>query len=125
MDKKTVLIVNDEIGSRTLLTIVFKRSFENFEICTANDGQEAVEMLETLTPDLLITDSIMPRMNGDELYEHLRQTHQFKTLPIIFVSITDSKHFVLLDRNDPQLRIFEAPIYPKVIVETARELLKV
>ncbi|RWR03757.1 response regulator of RpoS [[Pantoea] beijingensis] len=83
---KGILIVEDERVFRSLL--------ENFlqalgaTITTANDGQEALEVLSLSQPDLIICDLEMPRMNGIRLVEHLR-THG-DHVPVLVISATEN-----------------------------------
>ncbi len=90
MDKplfgKQLLIVEDEVVFRSLL--------ENFlcslgaSIITANDGLEALDVLQRSKPDMMICDLDMPRMNGIRLVEHLRA--RGNALPILIVSATEN-----------------------------------
>jgi len=53
---------------------------------TAVDGREALDMVETYHPHLMVTDVVMPRMNGYELVRRVRQHPGFRLLPVIFLS---------------------------------------
>ncbi len=53
---------------------------------TANDGQEALVMVEEYHPDLIVTDIVMPRMNGYELVRRVRQKAEFRLLPVILLT---------------------------------------
>jgi CheY-like chemotaxis protein len=57
---------------------------EGYEVLTAEDGQEALELLPRFRPDLVITDLRMPRLSGFELLEIMRE--RFPRLPVIAVS---------------------------------------
>ena len=59
-------------------------SEEGYEVLTAKDGQEALEILPRFRPDLVITDLRMPRLSGFELLEIIRE--RFPRLPVIAVS---------------------------------------
>jgi DNA-binding NarL/FixJ family response regulator len=52
----------------------------------AVDGQEALAMVETHHPHLMVTDIVMPRMNGYELVRRVRQHPAFRLLPVIFLT---------------------------------------
>lgn len=83
---KQILIVEDEVVFRTLL--------ENFlqalgaSIMLAGDGLEALDALQYDTPDMMICDLDMPRMNGIKLVEHLRA--RGNQLPILIISATEN-----------------------------------
>ncbi|PIJ51646.1 two-component system response regulator RssB [Erwinia sp. OLTSP20] len=83
---KHILVVEDEVVFRTLLES-FLASL-GAQVTIAGDGVEALERLRTLSPDLLICDLAMPRMNGIKLVEHLRMGNS--TLPVLIISATEN-----------------------------------
>ena len=60
-----ILVVDDEESIRDLLRLVLTR--EGYSVVTANGGEEAIEYLEAQRFDLVITDLVMPRVNGVEV----------------------------------------------------------
>lgn len=78
---KTIFVVDD---SATMLMSV-KASLEmgGYHVETANDGIHALDRLNTLKPDLIITDINMPRMGGMELIKALRAMSNFRFTPIL------------------------------------------
>jgi len=54
-----------------------------YSVMTAVDGREALDMVETYHPHLMVTDVVMPRMNGYELVRRVRQHPGFRLLPVI------------------------------------------
>jgi len=66
-----IMIVDDERLVRWSISNGLKR--DSHEVFCAQDGKEAVEKAKKITFDLIITDFRMPRMNGAELLEHLKQ----------------------------------------------------
>ncbi len=65
-----ILVVDDEQALRRLITIGLER--EGFDVSAARDGVEGLEMAKKLTPDIIISDLMMPRMNGTELCRRVR-----------------------------------------------------
>ena len=61
----TILIVDDDQGTR--LSISEYLELSGYSVMTADDGQEALAIVEEYHPDLMVTDIVMPRMNGYEL----------------------------------------------------------
>ena len=60
---------------------------------SAKDGIDALSVLEDHTPDVILLDIEMPRMNGYDLLQHVRQDERMKTIPIIMItSRTGEKH---------------------------------
>jgi DNA-binding response OmpR family regulator len=79
-----VLIVEDEAAIADLL--VEALADLDYEVSSAPHGLAALRQLDTAHPDLLITDLMMPLMNGEQLCLHLRQLPAFQSLPIIMMS---------------------------------------
>jgi CheY-like chemotaxis protein len=80
---RRILLAEDEPGLQEAFTLTLE--LEGFEVVRASDGREAVTLLETL-PDLIITDYMMPRMNGLKFIEHIRSRPAFDDVPILLMS---------------------------------------
>lgn len=78
-----ILIVDDNADLRQWLTHILS---ERFEVDQASDGQGALQRMAERLPDLIVSDWMMPGMNGLELLETLREHPEFKTLPVIMLS---------------------------------------
>ena len=81
-----ILVVEDNDDFREYLQSVLS---EEYRISVASEGNEALEILETVKPDMIISDVMMPGMNGLEFVNNLRQRDKFKYLPVIFLSAKD------------------------------------
>lgn len=89
--KKLALVVDDSLTMRKVLSRILER--EGLEVVTANDGVDASQKLQNITPDIILTDIEMPRMDGFEFATQVRETPKFKTVPIIMISSrTAQKH---------------------------------
>ena len=89
--KKVVLVVDDSLTMRKVLSRVLER--EDFEVITANDGMDAIQKLQQITPDIILTDIEMPRMDGFEFARHVRDNEKTAHLPLIVISSrTAEKH---------------------------------
>ena len=77
-----ILVIDDETYIRTALREVLER--EGFEVCTAGDGRKGLEMLDADGADLVITDIIMPGIDGVETLEKIRESHP--DIPVIVIS---------------------------------------
>jgi DNA-binding NarL/FixJ family response regulator len=80
----TILVVDDDLGTR--LSISDYLELSGYSVIMANDGQEALAMVEECHPDLIVTDIVMPRMNGYELVRRVRQQPAFRLLPVILLT---------------------------------------
>ncbi|MGK2914541.1 MAG: Hpt domain-containing protein [Porticoccaceae bacterium] len=88
---RTIMVVDDSVTVRKVTSRVLER--EGFKVITAKDGVDAMRVLQDLTPDLMLLDIEMPRMDGFEVARQVRSSARLKTLPIIMVtSRTGEKH---------------------------------
>ncbi|MBF2015265.1 MAG: response regulator transcription factor [Rivularia sp. T60_A2020_040] len=79
-----ILVVDDDLGTR--LSISDYLELSGYKVMTANDGQEGLMMVNKHHPDLIVTDIIMPQMNGYELVRRVRQKVEFRLLPVILLT---------------------------------------
>ena len=87
---KTVLVVDDEFDTVTSLQMLL--AMEGYRVITARDGEEALTKTANEKPDLVVTDRMMPRMDGIELCKRLRQNPASAAIPIVLVSgVRDDK----------------------------------
>lgn len=77
-----VLVVDDVSTELETISRILKEA--GFEVVKANDGEEAIAAIQESTPDLVILDVIMPRMNGFEVIREIRDNEETKHLPVIF-----------------------------------------
>lgn len=81
-----ILIVEDNLDFRTYLHSILSAKYRVF---LASEGKEALKHMDEFTPDLVISDVMMPGMGGLEFVNILRQKEPFKYLPIVFLSAKD------------------------------------
>jgi diguanylate cyclase (GGDEF)-like protein len=81
LGKFSVLVVDDDPDKRMLLTVALEMA--GYDVRTANDGEEGLAAMESYQPDLLITDVMMPKMDGYELARRVRANPLTRFVPII------------------------------------------
>ena len=85
------LVVDDSLSARRSLAQFIGDS--GFQVRTARDGLEAIKVMQSRVPDILLVDLEMPRMNGLELTHHVRANESMRELPIIMItSRSTEKH---------------------------------
>ena len=87
MVKRTILLVDDDVTLRELLADSLERV--GFAVLQAGNGEEGVAAALTGKPDLIISDVVMPEMNGWELCQTLRTLPSTKAIPFLFLSSLD------------------------------------
>ena len=84
MDPKKILLVEDDPFLSSLLKNRLVK--ESVEVTHAHDGQEALDVLKTYKPDLILLDLILPKKSGFEVMEGIKQDPQLQNAPIIIIS---------------------------------------
>jgi len=79
-----ILVIDDEEDLRD--TVEFQFKSKGFDVITAIDGVDALEKLESITPDLIILDINMPRMNGFEFYSKITGKDEKPKYPILVLT---------------------------------------
>jgi len=83
-EKCRVLIVDDDQRVAALLTDLLEQ--EDYEVMTASDGGRALEVLNSFEPDVVISDVVMPVINGIELCRHIKKEPQTANTPVLLIS---------------------------------------
>jgi CheY-like chemotaxis protein len=87
--KKTILLIDDVKEFRALVKIFLS---SNYEVITARDGLEALSILESgLVPDIIVTDLMMPRLDGYQFISKLKELEPYKKIPVIVLSNVDKR----------------------------------
>jgi diguanylate cyclase (GGDEF)-like protein len=79
--RSNILVVDDNPDKLMLLEAALRLA--GYHVNTATDGEEALAVVASFTPDLIITDVMMPRMNGYELAEKIRSNPRTRFIPVI------------------------------------------
>lgn len=79
-----LLLVDDEPALREAVQAYLQDS--GFEVDVASNAREGLELAQQKSPDLVITDIMMPQVDGYQFLQQLRDDPQFKTLPIVFLT---------------------------------------
>jgi twitching motility two-component system response regulator PilH len=119
---RTVLIVDDSQMLRQMLTDLLQSN--GMTVLEATNGLEAKEQIRANSPDLVITDLIMPEMNGYELCRWLKNEAELKQIPVLMCT-TKSEEF---DRYWGMKQGADAyitkPFHPPELLKTVKQLLK-
>lgn len=114
----TILIVDDEYLIADILS--FALEDEGYLTVTAGSGQKALSILERERPQLIITDYMMPGMNGIELAEAVRLSQSLGQIPIMLMSGAQSH--LGIARPDLFRLVFDKPFDISAVLEAVRAL---
>jgi DNA-binding response OmpR family regulator/DNA-binding CsgD family transcriptional regulator len=91
--RDTVLVVDDTPDTLNLLTETLDHA--GFTVLIATDGQAALDLVEHITPDLVLMDALMPGLDGFETCKRLKRDKLLSHLPVIFMTgLSESEHVV-------------------------------
>ena len=87
---RRILVVDDEVDIAKTLSAFLEMS--GYEVVTVGDGVEALQEVVEHRPDLIITDLMMPRMDGGTLIARLMSSPTTKDIPVIAISADRNEH---------------------------------
>ena len=118
-----VLLVEDDPDILKLLETTL--TFSGYRVFAARNGNEGLEVMQKERPAIVITDIMMPRLDGFGLVNRLRIDPKTREIPVVFITATfvtpEDKEFA---RNIGATRFIQKPIDMEEFLETIRELLK-
>ena len=119
---KTILVADDETHILHVVSLKLKNA--GYNVVTARDGQEALELAQQELPDLLITDYHMPQLSGLELCRRLKQDEATSKIPAIMLTARGYN----LEPQDTEtsgiLRMLSKPFSPRQLLVTVNEVLE-
>ncbi len=120
--KGHLLVVEDVPDTLQMLDVAL--TFKGYRVVTARDGQQALEAIQKERPALIITDILMPRMDGFSLAHRLRVNPGTRNIPIVFLSATyvtpEDKQFATAIGVT---RFIEKPVSIEDLIQAVSELL--
>lgn len=121
MTGKKVLVVDDEI--HIVHVVAIKLRHNGYEVISAENGAEALELALKENPDIIVTDVQMPVMTGPEFVQKLRQNDQTKNTPVIMLT---ARSFTIEEEEKQNLKISQClskPFSPKELLRSIEDIL--
>lgn len=87
--KKTILIIDDDLALQTVLEIALRDA--GYQVILAGDGEEGIEKLISMSPSLVISDIMMPQMDGVETFQRIKEQLQDNGIPIFIMTALNRK----------------------------------
>ncbi|MDX4036269.1 response regulator transcription factor [Aliarcobacter skirrowii] len=120
MKNLKVLIVEDEIDLANLIKSSIKELF--FKVVIAKDGLEAIKKFDSFKPDIIISDIMMPNLNGLEMSKKIKE--KYSETPIVILSAHSHKEMLLEAINLGISKYFIKPFDIEEFIEYLKELSK-
>ena len=118
---KKILIVDDEPNIVMTLEYTFKKS--NYEVFIARDGQEALDILKTNFPDVIILDIMMPMVDGFATLEQIRKDANLQHTKVMFLSAKNKESDIEKGLELGADAYMTKPFSIKKVIEKVEELL--
>jgi two-component system, OmpR family, response regulator RpaA len=85
MNKRKILIIDDEISLTTILKKCLERT-DKYEVRIENQSTNAVTAIRDFKPDLILLDIMMPKINGNKIAEYVQNNKELKHIKIVFLT---------------------------------------
>lgn len=121
-ENQTILIVDDEEDILEFLSYNLKKN--GYEVHTANDGEEGIRKALKVKPDLIILDVMMPKMDGIETCEQMRNLNEIGNPIIIFLTARAEDYSQIAGYDAGADDYITKPIKPKILVSKVKSLLR-
>jgi DNA-binding response OmpR family regulator len=116
-----VLVVDDEEGIRVLCRVNLELG--GYEVLEAADGFTALEVTRTQRPDLIFLDIMMPRMDGWEVLQRLKEDAATASIPVVLLTARTSEEDQIRGWGEGILEYLSKPFNPQRLVEWAEQAL--
>lgn len=83
-NERTVVCIEDELEMIELVKLILGR--HNFQVIGAVGGQQGLDKIEEIKPDLVLLDLMMPEMDGWEVYQKMKASETMRDIPVIVVT---------------------------------------
>lgn len=120
--KKKILIVDDEPNIIMSLEYTFKKN--NFEVFIARDGQEALDILETKVPNVIILDVMMPNVDGYATLEAIKKDQKLAECKVIFLSAKNKESDIQKGLDLGANAYMTKPFSLKKLIDKVNDLLE-
>lgn len=117
-----ILVVDDEPNIVRLIQVNLER--QGYQVEIANNGQQALDKIRASRPDLLVSDVMMPEMDGFELLSNIRRDAALETLPVIMLTAKAQDRDVMEGYTRGADMYLTKPFNPIELVTFAKRLLQ-
>jgi putative two-component system response regulator len=117
-----VLVVDDEASNVRLLKSLLTR--DGYDVVTAADGEEALGMVASVSPDLVVMDVLMPKLSGYEVCERIKHNPATRLTPVVLITALDGREDRIRGINAGADDFLTKPVDPHELRARARSLVR-
>jgi len=119
---RKILLVDDEAGFADLMRDLL--TMDGYEVEIAHDGQEGIEKLKSFAPEVIISDIVMPRLSGFDMFRKIKTDPATSSIPFLFITGFQDDRVLQEARKIGVFGILRKPIDIEQIEARLKELLK-
>jgi DNA-binding response OmpR family regulator len=120
---KKVLLVDDETGMLEMVKLRLEAN--GFEVATSSDGQDALNLARKISPDIVILDIMLPRLDGYKICRMLKFDGKYKNLPVILLTARARESDRITAKEVGANAFLTKPFDPQVLLSKINELLNI
>ena len=118
---RTLLLADDSVTTQRIIALTFAE--ESFRVVSVSTGQQAIDSMAVMRPDIVLAGTALPRTNGYELAEYMRGVEMLRDVPVLLLSgAFESVDAVRLKASGAR-GLIEKPLEPTTVISRVRELL--
>ena len=121
MTKKKILVVEDEESLLKLQSILL--TIRGYTVEGAMDGQAALEAVETMNPDLILLDIMLPKIDGFEVCRQVKANEATRHIPVVMLTAKKSKADHVMGEQAGADVYITKPYKASIVIETIQRLL--
>ena len=118
---RTLLLADDSVTTQRVIALTFAE--ESFRVVTVSDGQQALDAMAAMRPDIVLASTTLPRITGYDLAQQMRGIPALRDVPVLLLSgAFESVDAARLKASDAR-GVIEKPLEPTAVISRVRELL--
>lgn len=121
-NKKKILVVDDESGLVEMLSIRLEAN--NYQVIAASDGQEGLDKARAESPDLIILDLMLPKLDGCQVCRALKSDEKYKQIPIVIFTARAQESDVKAGNEAGADAYITKPFEPDILLAKVNQLIE-
>lgn len=118
---RTLLLADDSVTTQRVVALTFAE--ESFRVVSVSDGQQAIDSMAVMRPDIVLAGTALPRTNGYELAEYMRGVETLRDVPVLLLSGAFESVDTARLKASGARGVIEKPLEPTAVISRVRELL--
>lgn len=119
----TILAIDDDMAERKILQTLFTHWGFNVELAT--NGKEGLQKAEQIKPDLIITDVMMPDMDGYSMLMNLRSNQDLAEIPVVVMTGQSGERYETISKGFGAIHHMDKPVNPPDLLEKVKKILNI